>query len=208
METKRKNATAVETLCKKEREFLSKLFWQWKSEKGIKARKAVSCRDCDFEHKEKRSEYYVTFFLSLKDDVQRLGGDLYPSQWFWFDDPLILCDLLRDMLGGDTYESEKTAIKMFANAMCTLEGDLAPGRRYDADTVSRTTVLHLVCERMIAEYRLYGCDHAVTHAMVKADLAKTADVELANGGFQGVDYRNALDSYLAYSLYRTLKALC
>ena len=190
---------------KKEDEVLTVLYRCWRRANKNGRRKSICVRCSEFEDESAGQEYYSSFFVSLKDDVGRLNMGVFSSDWLWFDCVEPFCERLITLLDvrGDGKTCED--IHAFVMAMHSLEGN-SPCHSYPrADGVNRVFVLWLVCERLIGEQKLYGKGDEITHASVKATLAAAADAELATAGFQAVDYRNPLDGYLAFSLYRELK---
>ena len=190
---------------KKEDEALTALYRCWRRANKNGRRESIRARCAELEDESAVQDYYSSFFVSLIDDVGRLNMGAFSSEWLWFDCTEVFCERMITLLDvcGDGKACED--IRAFVTAMYSLEGN-SPCHSYPrADEVNRVSVLWLVCERLIGEQKLYGKGDEITHASAKATLAAAADTELATAGFQAVDYRNPLDGYLAFSLYRELK---
>ena len=189
-------------LAKKEDEVLTALYRCWRRMGGKMVGEKTDLRDPRFECAQERYDYYASFFMDLADDVNRLGGSAFSDSWLWFLDASAMGERLSRLLDASGDDEEKTRIRMFAEQMCSLDGHCPIRVRPRADEVSRTHILWLTCERMLAGWRLSGDTGVETFSSVKAALVRAADVELATAGFSSVDYRNPLDGYLAFSLYR------
>ena len=204
---KKKGFFGFKRLAKKEDEVLAALYRTWRraDEKGFG--EVTEQREPRFQSAQERYDYYASFFIDLVDDVRRIGGTDFSSDWLWFSDASAMCERLSQLFGASEDDGERIRRRSFAEQMCSLGGHCPVRSRLHADDVCRTHILWLTCERMHAERTLYGSSGAVTFSSVKADLAREADGELGSAGFAAVDYRNPLDGYLAFSLYRRLVLL-